>query len=205
MASWRPYIDSAVNSGNCQGLSMHDLKGNPFVTSDGFKALAAEVFPALKQFANPRSLTGQTFKVSGLEYEYHSGEPNREIRLSRGDAGIIMGKCGAYVVIGKHNEDTKPGQCRSAVEKIIFYLKQASASGSGSSWQPYIDHAVTSWMVVKAGGIYAYPSGEKWACSRGWVLMRPAIRASRTLPAPPPPPALPHSCAPFLFATRRLT
>ena len=162
MASWRPYIDSAVASGNCQGLSMHDLKGNPFVSSDGFKAVAAEVGAVTPHFANPRVLFGRLFKISGVEYEYATGEPNKEITLRSGNAGIVIGKCGQYVVVGRHDENTRVAECRSAVEKIIFYLKQASSSGSGSSWQPYIDHAVTSWMVLKAGGIYAYPSGEVW-------------------------------------------
>jgi hypothetical protein len=106
--------------------------------------------------------------ISGREYEFEYGEANKEIQLKDGKAGIVVSKCGNYVVVGMHNEKTKLTDCRSAVEKIIFYLKQASAQGSGSSWQPYIDHAVSSWMVVKAGGIYAYPSGEMWACSRGF-------------------------------------
>lgn len=167
MASWRPYIDSAVSSGSCQGLSMHDLKGNPFVSSDGFKAVATELGPICQHFSNPRALAGRPLKVSGLEYTYVAGESNREIQLRRGEAGVIIAKCGAYVVVGRHDEHTRVPECRGAVEKIVFYLKQASASGSGSSWQPYVDHAVTSWMVVKAGGIFAYPSGEQWAVSRG--------------------------------------
>ena len=168
MASWRPYIDSAVASGNCQGLSMHDLKGNPFVTSDGFRAVAAEVGVVTQCFANPRALIGQKIMISGQQYTFANGEPNREVVLRNGAAGVVISKFGQYCVVGKHDENTKVSECRSAVEKIIFYLKQASASGSASSWQPYIDHAVTSWMVVKAGGIYAYPSGEPWAYSRGF-------------------------------------
>ena len=168
MASWRPYIDAAVNSGACQGLSMHDLKGNPFVSSDGFRAVAKEVFAVTSCFASPRALIGKPLMISGREYEFECGEVNKEIQLKDGKAGIVVSKCGNYVVVGMHNEKTKVTECRSAVEKIIFYLKQASAQGSGSSWQPYIDHAVSSWMVVKAGGIYAYPSGEMWACSRGF-------------------------------------
>lgn len=147
---------------------MHDLKGNPFVSSDGFRAVAKEVGAVTSCFANPRALTGKALMVSGREYEFEWGEPNKEIQLRDGRAGIVMSRCGNYVVVGMHDEKTKVSECRSAVEKIIFYLKQASAQGSGSSWQPYIDHAVTSWMVVKAGGIYAYPSGEMWACSRGF-------------------------------------
>jgi len=176
MASWRPYIDAGVNSGNCQGLSMHDLKGNPFVSSDGFKAVAVEVGTITKHFVNPRALDGLPLKVSGREYYFHSGEANKEIILRQGDAGVVLFKCGAYVVVGRHDERTSVNKCRSAVEKIIFYLKQASEQGSGSSWQPYIDHAVTSWMVVKAGGIYAYPSGEKWACSRGFGAKPSQVR-----------------------------
>ena len=168
MASWRPYIDAAVNSGACQGLSMHDLKGNPFVSSDGFRAVAKEVSAVTSCFASPRALIGKPLMISGREYEFECGEVNKEIQLKDGKAGIVVSKCGNYVVVGMHNEKTKVTECRSAVEKIIFYLKQASAQGSGSSWQPYIDHAVSSWMVVKAGGIYAYPSGEMWACSRGF-------------------------------------
>ena len=175
MASWRPYIDSAVNSGLCQGLSMHDLKGNPFVSSDGFRAVAAEVGAVTSCFANPRALMGRGLKISGREYEYEFGEANKEIQLRDGDAGIVVQRCGNYVVVGMHDEDTKVAECRSAVEKIVFYLKQASAQGSGSSWQPYVDHAVTSWMVVKAGGIYAYPSGELWACSRGFKVERSEV------------------------------
>ena len=168
MASWRPYIDSAVASGSCQGLSMHDLKGNPFVSSDGFKAVATEVAALTPHFARPRSILGGVYKISGVEYEVANGEPNKEIVLRSGGAGVVLSKCGQYVVVGQHEEGTRVAECRSAVEKIVFYLKQASASGSGSSWQPYVDHAVTSWMVIKAGGIYAYPSGEPWATSKGF-------------------------------------
>ena len=149
MASWRPYIDAAVNSGACQGLSMHDLKGNPFVSSDGFRAVAKEVFAVTSCFASPRALIGKPLMISGREYEFECGEVNKEIQLKDGKAGIVVSKCGNYVVVGMHNEKTKVTECRSAVEKIIFYLKQASAQGSGSSWQPYIDHAVSSWMVVR--------------------------------------------------------
>ena len=130
MASWRPYIDSAVNSGSCQGLSMHDLKGNPFVSSDGFKAVAAEVLAITQCFANPRALAGRTLKISGVEYSYEAGEPNREVLLRRGDAGVVLAKCGAYVVVGRHDEHTRVAECRGAVEKIVFYLKQAAASES---------------------------------------------------------------------------
>jgi len=147
---------------------MHDLKGNPFVSSDGFRAVAKEVGAVTSCFANPRALMGKDLNISGRPYEFEFGEPNKEIQLRDGRAGIVISRCGNYVVVGMHDEKTKVSECRSAVEKIIFYLKQASAQGSGSSWQPYIDHAVTSWMVVKAGGIYAFPSGEMWACSRGF-------------------------------------
>jgi len=159
---------------------MHDLKGNPFVSSDGFKAVATEVSAITKHFGNPRALQGLPLKVSGKEYVYDSHrdleKQDREITLRQGDAGVVLAKCGAYVVIGRHDDHTSVAMCRKAVSQIVFYLKQASEQGSGSSWQPYIDHAVTSWMVVKAGGIYAYPSGEKWACSRGWTAKPEQVR-----------------------------
>ena len=48
--------------------------------------------------------------------------------------------------------------------KIIFYLKRRHRPAPGQAGSR-ISTTRCSWMVLKAGGIYAYPSGESGMCA----------------------------------------
>jgi len=179
MTDWNPYFEHIIANRSVVHIGIYDMQGIPWAYSSGFTARITEIAEINTHRSNPSKLAAMGINIAGGHYDFKSGEPNQEIYCTRGRQGMFFSYSNTYVVVGYHDELIRDATCRSAVNKISFYLRQREEEARSSSrgqnfWQPYVNHAVSSWMVVTGGGMYDM-QGNCWAHSKGFLASQKEI------------------------------
>lgn len=124
--SWQQYVDAYLTgSGKCSeaGIVSAGGDGGIWARSPGFQLSPNESKQLIQSFSDASQAASTGLFVGGRKYMFLRSDGEAVYAKERED-GIVAMKTRSALVVAQYNKGILPGECATAVGRIVDYLKQ---------------------------------------------------------------------------------